>query len=737
MYDESEGYMMIEHASYDKLIGVTTGNYRLEQFIGQGKLGPVFLARTNGATTTCLLRFLVGPTNPNGRERDVYLERFQHQASQIAILRHPYILPLLGYGTYRGIPYLVSPHIAMRSLRTRLAKSGPLDVFAVGRYLDQVAAMLEYAHQHGVLHGDLTVDCIFIRLDGQLAVADVGVIDLLGLNTQDAQQDWLREGSEVYAPEQLLGKPAGPYTDVYALGAVLYHLLTGSPVFTGNTPDELAQQHLYASIPPLAQRRTDLPAGLYSIIARALAKDPAQRFRQPGALANAYHRIVDPHNGTRVPFVVPPSHEVQTQGPLALAAALPDVQLSELDSSNNGSAAVDWDHSAQRPALRTPFPSPLPPNSTADPFSQPDGPRPSLLRRLRRKHVRRNMLIAVLLLLLLVASGTVGITFITQQGRATAGLAGQVMLFDAQNGPPGRTDALTIVVHGLDVPPAGFQYAAWLINDQSEVVIPLGTLTAKQQTFSQTYAGESTNGQAGTNLLAGEEKLEITLEQGTVKLPAGKEILSGTFPPMAFAHIQHLLVSFPATPGKVGMLVGMLEQTHLLNIQADVLQSLVASGNTVAIGCVAQSMIDLIEGTQGHHYRPLAAMCARQNVTATADGFGLLGNGYLAGAAEHATLAISQSDATSTMRLHAGLMATALSNIKGWVTTVDQDAFTLRDNPVDLTKVQEMATLADQAYHGVDTNGDGQIDPVAGEGGALTAYQQGQLMATLSLAPSA
>ncbi len=282
--------MMIEHASYDKLIGVTTGNYRLEQFIGQGKLGPVFLARTNGATTTCLLRFLVGPTNPNGRERDVYLERFQHQASQIAILRHPYILPLLGYGTHRGIPYLVSPHIAMRSLRTRLAKSGPLDVFAVGRYLDQVAAMLEYAHQHGVLHGDLTVDCIFIRLDGQLAVADVGVIDLLGLNTQDAQQDWLREGSEVYAPEQLLGKPAGPYTDVYALGAVLYHLLTGSPVFTSNTPDELAQQHLYASIPPLAQRRTDLPAGLYSIIARALAKDPAQRFRQPGALANAYHQ---------------------------------------------------------------------------------------------------------------------------------------------------------------------------------------------------------------------------------------------------------------------------------------------------------------------------------------------------------------------------------------------------------------------------------------------------------------
>jgi hypothetical protein len=108
---------------------------------------------------------------------------------------------------------------------------------------------------------------------------------------------------------------------------------------------------------------------------------------------------------------------------------------------------------------------------------------------------------------------------------------------------------------------------------------------------------------------------------------------------------------------------------------------------------------------------------------------------YLAGATEHATLAISQPDATNTMRLHAGLMAIALSNIKAWVTTIEQDALYLLKNPADLAKVQEMVTFADDAYHGVDVNGDGQIDPVTGEAGALTAYLQGQLMATLSLAP--
>src|SRR5215471_2952699 len=253
--------MMIEQVSYDKFIGATVGDYRLEQLMGHGKWGPTFLVRTDATATTYLLRFLVGPTNLGVKDRDAYLERFHHQASQIAILQHPYILPLLGYGSYRGIPYLVSPHIAMRSLRTRLAKSGPLDVFVVGRYLDQIAATLEYAHEHGVIHGNLSVDCIFIRLDGQLAVADFGVMGLLAPNGYDFRQDWLQEGSEACAPEQILGKPIGASTDVYALGALLYHLLTGSPVFSGNTPDELAQQHLYASVPPFSQKRTDLPSG--------------------------------------------------------------------------------------------------------------------------------------------------------------------------------------------------------------------------------------------------------------------------------------------------------------------------------------------------------------------------------------------------------------------------------------------------------------------------------------------
>ena len=725
--------MMVEYASLDRLIGTRLGNYRLEQSLGQGKWGPIFLARTDTADTAYLLRILAGLTLSGARDRQAYLERFQHQASQIATLQHPNILPLLDYGSYHGMPYLVSPHIAMRSLRTRLAKGVSLDVLTVGRYLDQIAATLDYAHQHGVLHGSLSVDCISIRLDGQLVVADFGLVSLLLLDNKELLREQLDEWSGTCAPEQLLGKPVGPYTDVYALGSVLYALLTGSPVFPGNTPEDIAQQHLYASVPLLSQWRSDLPAGLYSVIARALAKDPAQRFLHPGVLANAYHRIIDPHNRSRVPFIVNTSPAEQDRRALSSAASLPGAQFSELGGSSSVSNTADWDHDSQRPAPQTAFPRDLPRFPQSDPFASPEMPRSSLMRRFRRKNLRRDALIVVLIILFLAAS-VFGITYLARQGTAS-GVTGQVTFFDDQSKSAGYTDALTIIAHGLDAPPAGFQYDAWFINDRNEEVLPLGALTAKRQSFLLAFPGGSNNGQAGSNLLTVGNKIEITLEQTAVKLPGGKVVLIGMFPPKAFEHIQHLLVSFPDTPGKIGLLVGALDQTRLLNIQAAVLQSLSASLDTVAIGCVAQSIIDITEGMQGSHYHPLAAACALKNVTATGDGFGLLGKGYLLGASEHATFATEQPDATSAMRLHAGLMAIALSNVKGWVTTINQDVLNLRRDPSNLTKVQEIALLADDAYHGVDANSDGQIDPIVGEAGALTAYLQGQLMSTISLAP--
>ena len=107
---------MLKNTTFEKWIGTSLGNYRLEQFIEQTNWGPVFLARTSANSTGYLLRFLIGSASQSSKGHELYLERFQYQASQIATLQHPNILPLIDYGVYRGLPYLVSPQMSMRSL---------------------------------------------------------------------------------------------------------------------------------------------------------------------------------------------------------------------------------------------------------------------------------------------------------------------------------------------------------------------------------------------------------------------------------------------------------------------------------------------------------------------------------------------------------------------------------------------------------------------------------------------
>ena len=417
-------------------------------------------------------------------------------------------------------------------------------------------------------------------------------------------------------------------------------------------------------------------------------------------------------------------------------ATISDKTVPDISTNNNNASPVNSGYGSPRSQGIAPQAA-----FVQTPPRLPDTSRhkdtPLLPSRPARNNSRRNILI-VLLLLLLVAGGTVGITFFLKNNNSntfsTSGTpTGQVAFLDNQNGSPGHTDALKIAVEGLSTPASGFQYNAWLINDQSEQVIPLGTLIKNGQKFSLSFTGSPGRRQQNSNLLGLGNRIEITLEQGQVSLPTGKVILSGTFPPRAFIHIRHLLFSFPTTPGNIGLLVGLMNQAQALNAQALVLQNIAANGNQTAIQCAAQSIIDISEGIDGPHYHPLAAECASQNITQMGDGFGILGQGYVATAAAHASLAATQPDSTNNIRLHAGHVEIATNNIQGWVTTVDQDALKLLANPSDTSVIQEIVNLSDHAYHGIDTNGDEQIDPVAGEAGAITAYIHGQLMAGLPL----
>jgi serine/threonine protein kinase len=307
--------IMIERTFPEKFIGATLGNYHLEQLLEQSKWGPVFIASSR-AGTSYVIRFVGTRFQEDELNTDshiVFLGRFQQEANQVAALQHPHILPLLDYGNYQSIPYLVYPHVPLTSLRSLLAQNIPTDLNSVGRYLDQFASALEYAHQHAVIHRNLSTACIYMQANRQLTVGEFGLMRMYELSLDSQHTSKFSGSSESSSPEQLLGKSVDAYTDIYAMGAVLYRLLTGHPPFSGKTREEVTRQHLYAEVPSLQMWREGLPVDLDHSITKAMAKEPMQRYRQPIAFAQTYHQIVAPHEPYSPLIALPPVTPMQRQ----------------------------------------------------------------------------------------------------------------------------------------------------------------------------------------------------------------------------------------------------------------------------------------------------------------------------------------------------------------------------------------------------------------------------------------
>ncbi len=373
-------------------------------------------------------------------------------------------------------------------------------------------------------------------------------------------------------------------------------------------------------------------------------------------------------------------------------------------------------------------------------------PQPAVPRRTGNPATRIALIIA--LILLVIAGVTIGASLIVKNNNAvtnlpttTAGNAsggslaananGTVSFID-QPGGTGHSDALKLAINGLQAPPSGSRYDAWLVNTANNQSIALGTLLAQGQTYTLDYSGDN------TNLLGEGNQVEITLEEGSANSPAGTVLLTGAFPTHAFVYIRHLLVSFSGTPHNTGLLVGLYNQAQALNSVAQQLPGFAARGNTSAIQCLAQGMLDIIEGKTGAHYSPLAAACSGVHITNAGDGYGLLGNnGYVSVASSQLSLAAAQSDATVNIQVHRRHIGYALDDMHGWLTTLDQDTLHLLENPGATSGIPAIVTLADHDLHGVDLNHDGSIDYVPGEAGATIAYVHGQYMAGLVLSSPA
>ncbi len=271
---------------------VLNGRYQLEREVGAGGFARVYLARDLLLQRRVALKVLHPQLADDAGVRD-FRVRFAREAQAVAALDHPNILPVYDYGEADGLVYLVMPYVDGGTLFDRLRDRRTLELPTVAAWVAQCAAGLDHAHREGLVHRDVKPHNMLLRAaDDRLLLADFGIAKALG-NTDDQSRTGVIGTIAYMAPEQFQGRVA-PATDIYALGCVLFQLLTGEVPYPGPT-EQVMYGHLVAPIPTLAARSVGpLPPELQRVIDRALAKRPEERFASAGALAHDLQRALEP-----------------------------------------------------------------------------------------------------------------------------------------------------------------------------------------------------------------------------------------------------------------------------------------------------------------------------------------------------------------------------------------------------------------------------------------------------------
>jgi eukaryotic-like serine/threonine-protein kinase len=270
--------------------------YELEELVGTGGMSSVYKAHDRLLERTVALKVL----HERFMDDDAQVERFKHEARAVAQLSHPNIVTVIDRGERDGRLFIVFEYIDGENLKALVVREAPLAVDdAVGLVLP-IARALAFAHQHGLVHRDVKPQNVLLPEDGEVKVTDFGIARSLDVQGGITQTGTVMGTSDYIAPEQARGVKATAQTDVYALGIVLYELLTGDVPFSGDNFVAVAMQHINEPVPSVRELRPDVSPRLDAALRRALAKSPRDRFPSMDAFAAELQASLgEPHNGAR------------------------------------------------------------------------------------------------------------------------------------------------------------------------------------------------------------------------------------------------------------------------------------------------------------------------------------------------------------------------------------------------------------------------------------------------------
>jgi WD40 repeat protein len=264
--------------------------YEVLEELGQGGMGVVYRARQVGLNRLVALK-TIAPGREAGAE---YLARFRREAESAARLQHPNIIQVYEVGEHDGRPFFSMEHADGGSLEKKV-QGVPQPGREAAGLVEVLARAVQYAHQRGVLHRDLKPANVLLAADGTPKVADFGLAKQLDDDTGQTRTGMFLGTPSYMAPEQAASRirEFGPWTDVYALGAVLYELLTGRPPFRGATVMDTLDQVRSQEVVAPRRLQPKVPRDLETVCLKCLEKDPRRRYATAEDLADDLRRFLD------------------------------------------------------------------------------------------------------------------------------------------------------------------------------------------------------------------------------------------------------------------------------------------------------------------------------------------------------------------------------------------------------------------------------------------------------------
>lgn len=293
---------------------VVGGRYELERLIGRGGMARVYLARDRILKRQDAVKILYAGdvTDP------LFVERFRREARAAAALSHPNIVTIFDWGEDEGRYYMVMEYVPGENLKQIITRRGALPEAEALDIAAQVAAALQVAHDHGVIHRDVKPQNILVEPSGHVKMTDFGIARAAGL-TQLTATNVVAGTPHYLAPEAAQQQPVDNRADIYGLGVVLYEMVTGKELFSGGSLIEVALRHVHDEPPSPRQAQPSLSPATEAIILKALAKRPADRFATAAEMRDAL--VADRETLLRPATVPDPQATVRVPEAAATAAA--------------------------------------------------------------------------------------------------------------------------------------------------------------------------------------------------------------------------------------------------------------------------------------------------------------------------------------------------------------------------------------------------------------------------------